>query len=29
LPATNAVFPSLVIELKVTGIFANKPFFTF
>jgi hypothetical protein len=25
LPATNAVFPSLVIELKVTGIFANEP----
>jgi hypothetical protein len=24
LPATNAVFPSLVIELKVTGIIANE-----
>jgi hypothetical protein len=25
LPTTDAVFPSLVIELKVTGIIANEP----
>jgi hypothetical protein len=25
LPATDAIFPSLVTELKVTGIFANEP----
>jgi hypothetical protein len=24
LPATDAIFPSLVIELKVTGIIANE-----